>query len=153
MFKKEELKALKTAFWADFRNHMSGHRSVNGRKMNWLNYPSEIEFIYIRVDADGKGARFTLDIQAKDEGVRAIVWEQLYELKTLLEAEMGPGIWLEDHHTAHVAHMHRILWERTDLNFFDPSHKTAIFAFLEDRLLHFDAFYQEFKDILINLAT
>lgn len=153
MFKKEELKAMKTAFWADFRSHMSQHRSANGRRMNWLSYPSEIDFIYIRVDADGKGARFSFDIQAKDAGVRAIIWEQMYELKAVLESEMGTdGQWIEDCSSQYVPQFNRILWERTDLNFFHPEDKQEIFSFLEDRLVRFDAFYQEFKDILTNLA-
>lgn len=153
MYTKEELKNIKTAFWADFKAHMSPHRSVNGRRMNWLNYPSEIDFIYIRVDADAKGARFCFDIQAKDSGVRAIIWEQMYELKTVLESEMGSeGQWIENCSSPYVAQFNRILWERTDLNFFQPTDQNAIFTFLEDRLVHFDAFYQEFKDILINLA-
>ena len=122
--------------------------------MNWLNYPSEIPFIFIRLDADGKGARFVFDIQAKDEGIRAIIWEQMYELKAVLEAEMGTdGVWLENCSSPAVSQFNRILWERTDLSFFNPDDKKAIFAFFEDRLLHFDAFYQDFKDILTNLAN
>lgn len=154
MYKKEELKALKIQFWTDFKQYMSKIKSSNGRKMNWLNYPSEIPFIFIRVDADAKGARFMFDIQAKDAGVRAIVWEQLYELKAVMEAEMGTeGIWIERASSPTVSDFSRIIWERTDLNFFNPDNKTDIFAFLSDRLVRFDAFYQEFKDILIHLAS
>lgn len=154
MYTKEELKLLKTTFWADFRSHMSKHRSVNGRRMNWLNYPSELPFIHIRVDADDTGARFCFDIQAKDAGVRAIIWEQMTELKTVFEAEMGTdGEWIEHCKSPYIADFGRIIWERTDLNFFTLTDQNAIFTFLEDRLVHFDAFYQDFKDILVNLAS
>lgn len=154
MYTREELKAIRTAFWNDFKNYMSKHRSSNGRRMNWLNYPSEIPFIFIRLDADTKGARFMFDIQAKDEGIRAIIWEQMYELKVVLEAEMGTdGVWLENCSSPAVPQFNRILWERNDLNFFNPDDKKAIFAFFEDRLVQFDAFYQDFKDILTNLAN
>lgn len=154
MYTREELKSIRTAFWNDFKSYMSKHKSSNGRRMNWLNYPSEVPFIFIRLDADAKGARFLFDIQAKDEGVRAIIWEQMYELKNVLEAEMGTeGVWQENCSSPAVAQFNRISWERNDLNFFNPDDKKAIFAFFEDRLVHFDVFYQDFKDILTNLAN
>lgn len=153
MYSKEELKQLKTDFWNQFKVHMQKTRSSNGRRMNWLAYPSEVKDIYIRVDADAKGARLTFDIQGKDAGVRQILWEQLYELKTVLESEMGTdGVWIENASTPVVPVFNRIIWERTDLNFYKPEDHPEIINFLADRLIHFDAFYQEFKDILINLA-
>ncbi|ASS48833.1 MAG: hypothetical protein A3D31_06175 [Candidatus Fluviicola riflensis] len=152
MYSKEELKQIKTTFWSDFKSHMSKHRSVNGRKMNWLNYPSDVSFIHIRVDADGNGARFCFDIQAKDAGIRAIIWEQMHELKVVLEAEMGEAAWIENCSSPAIAQFNRIIWENTELNFFNPEHRTAIFTFLEDRLVHFDAFYQDFKEVVVNLV-
>ena len=153
MYSKEELKQLKTDFWNQFKVKMQKTRSSNGRRMNWLAYPSEVKNIYIRVDADGKGARLTFDIQGKDEGVRQILWEQLYELKVVMESEMGPeGTWIENTFSSSVPQFNRIIWERTDLNLFKTEDHAEIQNFLADRLIHFDAFYQEFKDILINLA-
>lgn len=153
MYSKEALKQLKTDFWNQFKVKMQKTRSSNGRRMNWLAYPSEVKNIYIRVDADGHGARLTFDIQGKDEGVRQILWEQLYELKVVMESEMGTeGTWIENTSSPSVPQFNRIIWERTDLNFFKPEDHVEIQNFLADRLIHFDAFYQEFKDILINLA-
>ncbi len=120
--------------------------------MNWLNYPSDVSFIHIRVDADGNGARFCFDIQAKDAGIRAIIWEQMHELKVVLEAEMGEAAWIENCSSPAIAQFNRIIWENTELNFFNPEHRTAIFTFLEDRLVHFDAFYQDFKEVVVNLV-
>jgi hypothetical protein len=153
MFTKEELKAHKTAFWQQFKTRMQNVRSSNGRKMNWINYPSEVEYIYVRLDADSKCARFMIDIQAKDEGIRAIIWEQLQELKAVMTSEMGSeGTWIEDAHSFHIPHFSRIEWILNGINFFEASDQEKIFDFLADRLICFDRFYQEFKDILINLA-
>lgn len=153
MYTKEELRQLRTDFWNQFKVKMQKVRSSNGRRMNWLAYPSEVKDIYIRIDADGKGARLTFDIQGKDEGVRQILWEQLQELKVVLESEMGPeGVWIERASSSSVSEFNRIIWERNDLNFFKQEDHPEIQRFLADRLIHFDAFYQEFKDILINLA-
>jgi hypothetical protein len=154
MYSKEELKTLKTNFWNTFKAKMSHKRSSNGRKMNWLNYPSEVPFIFIRLDTDHSGARLIFDIQSKDEGVRAIIWEQLYELKVVMESEMGSeGLWLENCSSPFVKSFNRIMWERKDLSFYRPEDHTEIMQFLEDRLIHFDIFYQDFKDVLTNLAN
>jgi len=154
MYNKEEVKAYKTTFWSGFKVYMSRTRSAAGYRMNWLNYPSGIKFIHIRTDADETGARFCFDIQAKDEGVRAVFWEQMQELRTVMESEMGTdGIWTEDCHSDAVPHFSRISWELKGVSIFNPEDYSEIFAFLEDRLVHFDAFYQDFKDILVNLAS
>ncbi|MDR0802023.1 DUF4268 domain-containing protein [Fluviicola sp.] len=153
MYTKDELRQFRTDFWNQFNLKMKKIKSSSGRKMNWLAYPSDVKDIYIRIDTDGKGARLTFDIQGKDEGVRQILWEQLQELKIVMESEMGTdGIWIENASSLSVPKFNRILWERNDLNFFKPEDHTEIQNFLADRLIHFDAFYQEFKDILINLA-
>ena len=111
--------------------------------------------VFFRVLIDrSRGARFCFDIQAKDPGVRAVIWEQMYELKAMLEAEMGTdGQWIENCSSPYVAQFNRIIWERTGLNFFRYEDQNEIFTFLEDRLIRFDAFYQDFKDILVNLAS
>lgn len=120
---------------------MSKTPAADGSRMNWLNYPSGIKFIHIRTDADENGARFTFDVQAKDEGVRSIFWEQMQELKVVMENEMGTdGIWLEDCSSAAVPHFSRILWERNGVSIFRREDYSEIFAFLEDRLVRFDAF-------------
>lgn len=153
MYSKDELKQLKTDFWNSFKTSMQKTRSASGRRINWISYPSEVKDIYIRLDTDQKGARLCFDIQGKDEGVRAIIWEQLMELKVVMEQEMGPdGVWLEQLSSPYVPEFNRIMWERTDLNFYKQEDHEEIQRFLKDRLIHFDAFYQEFKDILINLA-
>jgi len=154
MYKKEEVREIKTQFWSEFKSYMSGTRSSSGRAMNWLNYPSDIRFIYIRVDVDTTGARLYFDIQAKDEGVREIIWEQMYELKGMLEAAMGTkGQWIKDARSESVPAFNRIMWEYEGVSIFKPEDYPVIFAFLKDRLIHFDAFYQDFKDILVNLAS
>lgn len=153
MYSKEELREIRTEFWNDFKKHMQQFRSSNGRRMNWLNYPSEVPNVYIRLHADNHGIAFSFDIQGKDEGIRAILWEQMTELKVVLESEMGnDGEWLERTFSESVGEFSSIRWELNGLRFSNPKHKADIFTFFEDRLIKFDAFYQEFKDILINLA-
>lgn len=81
MLTREQQKQLNIEFWNEFRKFMSHFKSSNGKRINWLSYPSDVKNVYIRLQADGKGARLCLDIQPKDDGIRAIIWEQMTELK------------------------------------------------------------------------
>jgi hypothetical protein len=153
MFTKEERKERNTSFWADFKKVMRPYKSCNGRRMNWIGYPSDVKSIYIRMEIDQHSARLCFDIQAKDAGVRAILYEQMTELKKVLEATMTwETQWFENFQTKEGQTISRIYWESEPLNFFNDEDWPRIMEFLKDRLIEFDAFYQEFKDILIALA-
>lgn len=152
MLSKEELRLKNTAFWTDFRKYMNKVRSSSGRRMNWLSYPSDVKHIYIRMQADDKGARLCMDLQPKSESVREILWEQMTELKKVLENSMRhETIWIEKTTVEDGRTFSRIMWEDKNLNFYKEEDKEAIFEFLKKRILEFDEFYYEFKEILISL--
>lgn len=153
MFTKDEMKNLKTDFWNGFKKTMQNVKSANGRKMNWLNYPTDVKDIYLRCEADQHGARLCFDFQMKDAGIRQLFWEQMVELKKVLELETGTdAMWIENTSSFSVPQFNRIVWENPSLNFYNQANHPQIYAFLKERLIAFDKFYQEFKDILINLA-
>lgn len=153
MLTKEERKERNTAFWTDFKKYMRSFKSSNGRRMNWIGYPSDVKNIYIRMEIDSQSACLCFDIQSKDHGIRAILYEQMTELKKVLEATMNwETQWVEDYQTKEGLTISRILWESEPLNFYKDEDWPKIMEFLKDRLIEFDEFYQEFKDILVALA-
>jgi hypothetical protein len=152
MLSKEELKARKLEFWNTFRLRMSKIRSSNGRKMNWLSYPTDVKNIYLRLDADKTSARLSFDIQHKDAGIRAIIWEQMYELKkVLVDAMDEEGDWIEHCYSDSVPDFCRIEWKLEGVNFYNDADTEKIYAFFQEKLIKFDDFYQQFKDILVLL--
>lgn len=127
--------------------------SSNGKGINWVNYPSDVKDVYIRLEADTKCARFCFDIQPKDDGIRSILWEQMTELKAVMEAEMGPAtFWNEFDSVFNDRNVSRICWEILDANYVIEEDQIKMKAFLKEKLIQFDSFYQEFKEILILLA-
>ncbi len=153
MLSKEEKRERNSAFWTDFKIYMSRQKSITGKKISWLNYPTDIKYVFVRLETDRYGARVLFDIQAKDPGIREIMWEQMEELKQVMNSFMGDsGVWYAEYSTPQIDALCRIKWEITDVNYFVEADKERIFAFFKERLIAFDAFYQEFKDILINLA-
>ena len=153
MISKEELKERNGKFWTAFQKEMRNVRSSTGRRVNWINYPLGVKDAYLRMETTGKFTRFSFDIQPKDDGVRSILWEQMTELRVVLEDQMGSsGVWSEFDSVFAGRNVSRIYWERTDLNFYSDTDLPDILAFLKGKLIAFDAFYQEYKEILITLA-
>lgn len=152
MLSKEERKALNTAFWEGFRKEMRKIKSVNGRSINWINYPSDVKDIYIRLEADQSGARMCIDIQPKDDSIRSILWEQLTELRVVMEKEVGIAEWNEFDREFQGRNVSRVAWSLEDVNFYKEEDRIRIKDFLRSKLVQFDTFYQEYKEILILLA-
>jgi hypothetical protein len=152
MLSKEERKLKNQQFWSGFQSFMGKTRSVNGRKMNWINYPSDIKDIHIRLEVDSKFVRLCFDIQGKDPEIRALIYEQMTELKLVLETETIEKPHWEETYTHLGKTISRIYWERKGLNYFLEKDQEQIYIYLKERLLRFDAFYQEYKEILIALA-
>ncbi|MEN9400066.1 MAG: hypothetical protein RL632_1167 [Bacteroidota bacterium] len=153
MLGREEQKLRNSQFWEGFRNYIKKIPSSNGRRMNWLNYPSDVKGIYIRLQCDHLGARLCMDFQQKDPGIRAILWEQMTELKKLLEEAMKyPTRWDPDCMSPEGFAFGRIHWELEGKSFYKDEDWPEIYSFLCDRLVEFDEFYQEFKEILITLS-
>ncbi len=154
MLSKEALKEKNTAFWTDFRKAMNKQASSTGRQVNWINYPTSVNDVYVRMEVDAKGVRLCLDVQPKENGIRSIIWEQMTELKAIMQAEMGiEAIFDEESHFWNERLISRIKWEDNSLNYYNEEDVPKIIEFLKDKLMRFDKFYQEYKDILINLTN
>jgi hypothetical protein len=153
MLSKEELKLKNTLFWNGFKKFMQKYKSSNGKRMNWVSYPSDVKNVYIRLYTDSKVARLSFEIQPKDNSVREIIWEQMIELKKVMEASLKyETIWDEKTYSDKGKIYSRIYWELSGVNYFNEEDHSRIYDFLKDRLLEFDEFYQEFKEILISLT-
>ena len=76
------------------------------------------------------------------------------ELKVVLEEiTVEKPTWIENHYYLNKQYISRIVWENNLLNFYKSEHRDLIYTFLAERLLKFDLFYQEYKEILIALAN
>ena len=153
MLSKEARKERNEKFWSGFKEYMRGTLSTTGKRVNWLNYKTEVQDTYLRLICDGKTTAVCYDIQFKDAGIKAIFWEQLGELKKVLEASMEQTTtWNEEFTTKEGLVIGRIYWELENANFYNDDDWEKIYSIFKKRLIEFDAFYQEFKDILIALV-
>ena len=153
MLNKGELRERNIQFWSEFKEYLRPAISSNGRRINWLSYPTGVKFLYLRMECDKTGARLNFDIQAKDPAIREIVWEQMEELKKVLTDSMGgdAGEWNFNQSSPDIDSFARITWELKGVNFFVEADHPEIYQFLKEKIIAFDEFYQNYKDILINL--
>tara|TARA_B100000508_G_scaffold24343_1_gene17488 strand:- start:18593 stop:19057 length:465 start_codon:yes stop_codon:yes gene_type:complete len=152
MFSKEERKAIHTSFWKRFKSKATQHKNAEGKRINWLNYPTKLKQIYIRLHADNNLARFSIEIQDKDPGIRDLIWEQFEELKKVLENEMpATGVWNKNAFNAANQPIYRISWEIENVNMYDRKDEEKIFNFFIDHLHGFDRFYVDFREVLFGL--
>lgn len=152
MFSKEEKSALNHSFWDEFKNSMKKSSTQVQRRVNWLQYPTYLKHTYLRLIFDQDQAAVCYDIQFKDKEIRSLFWEQLSELKILLEQSMGsPTIWIQNLETKEGLTISRVKWQDSDLCLYKKKDWKKAQFFIKNRLLEFDKFYQEYKEILINL--
>jgi hypothetical protein len=154
MLTKEERKNHNIAFWNDFRIFMKPIQSESEKRINWLNYPTKVKYLFLRLEATTNFVALNFDIQPKDEGIREIIWEQMTELKAVLTHAMNgdAGTWIELEHNSTTGDFSRIQWKLEHVNYYNPSDKEKIFTFYKEKLVGFDDFYSNFSEILILLA-
>ena len=70
---------------------MKKHKSLDGKRIKWLNYPTRVKHVYTRLNVDKKIASLYIDLQHKDDEIRELYYEQFLELKTVFTNILGDG--------------------------------------------------------------
>ena len=152
MFSKEEKHEMNVEFWNGFKHYMKNQKSSVLPRVNWLSYPTNLKHTYVRLHCDGGLSALYYDIQFKDKEIRALFWEQRIELKSLFnKQESHTSNWHEHFKTIDGLHISRIEWTHDEWSLYRQKDWRKIYRFFKERLLEFDLFYQEYKEILINL--
>jgi hypothetical protein len=153
MLSKEAQKEWNIRFWNGFKNEMKSFSSSNGKRINWLTYPTDVKNVYLRMVCGKDFVAVNFDIQFNDQGIRDIVWEQMEELKGLINTQMNyPSEWNRGIQTKEGLIIDQISWKLENTNYLHEDSWGNIYDFLKNRIISFDKFHQEFKDILINLV-
>lgn len=151
MFSKAEKKQMNIAFWDGFKQYMKSSKSSVLPRVNWLSYPTDLKHTYLRLFCNETTSALRFDIQLKDEDIRMLFWDQLIELKTLINKTMNTEtLWVKNIEVD-GALISRIQWESNEWSLYNTKDWRKIYRYLKERLLEFDLFYQEYKEILINL--
>jgi hypothetical protein len=107
-----------------------------------------VKDIFVRLEADNKGARFFIDFQHKDAEVRALVWEQLGELKMLLHSELGEDlIWHDSFYKEDGSEISRVELRLDRGSLYEKTTWPELLGFFKSSLVRFDSFWANCFDI------
>lgn len=140
-------------FWITFGKYMAPVPSYWGTKTNWINYKTGIKDMYLKMDATGKTTRIGIELTHKDEGLRDLFYEQLQEFKLLIAQAMDEE-WIWDQNTFNESgkKISRIYIEIHG-NIFVKDEWGEMFGFLKKRLIAFDEFWSDAKDVFKALES
>ena len=84
MYSKQEASQLRQEFWTVFGKYMLPILSVEGEKVNWINYKTGEKNIYFKMDADNKTATISIQLNHPDKEIRSLYFQQFIALKKIL---------------------------------------------------------------------
>ena len=151
MFTKEEASRFKTEFWTAFGVIMKPHFSASGFRINWINYKTGLKDIVFKFDADKKSTSIAIQLKHKDDGIRALYWEQFLEFKTLFQSIMEEEWIWDDNLIDKFGSSYSSISIRIDGNIFDQDKWQNMFAFLKPRLIKLDEFWDDGQEMFKSL--
>lgn len=147
MYSKQQASSIKQKFWLRFGQYMRPVKSANDETVNWINYRTGIKHIYFRMDADNRQASIAIEINHPDPMMRQQYFEQLQQLRTILEQEAGEEWEWELHRSDdHGNTISRISKSLTKTNIFNEADWPALISFLKPRIIALDRFWEMVKE-------
>ena len=151
MYSKEESKSLKKEFWTSFGVYMKKYNKLYHNKIRWVNYKTSCKDIYFRLDADKKGAYFSIDLQHREESMRALFYEQFTELKAVITDEFKSELIWEEFYSTPYGDFSRIYCDLHSVSIFNKNNWQEMFQFLEQNIVNAHDFWEDFGEIFKNL--
>lgn len=142
MYSREEAKRIKESFWTSFGQYLSVIPGADGGKVTWVNYKTGIRFLFFRMDAGNKTAQIAIEIANPDAGIRALIFEQFLQYKTLLEEELGEEwVWDAEYDDEYGKPKARIFMEIPNVSVFRKEDWPALITFFKPRIMALDSFW------------
>lgn len=153
MYKKDEIKGLKSAFWQKFDERMKKIRSVNnGNKINWQHYRSNINHVYFRLETNENDVKLCIDLQHRDKGIRELFFEQFIEVKKVMQSFFKDElVFEENYHHPNGLEISRIYVELKNTHYLNENNHDIVIQFFERSLRSLDKFWTEYKDLFFQL--
>ncbi|MFT5337200.1 MAG: hypothetical protein ACI9YL_001202 [Luteibaculaceae bacterium] len=147
MFSKQEAKSLREAFWTGFGKITRPHLSSGGYRVNWVNYRTGIKGVSFHLWATPKKCGFAIDVEHPSMDIRELQWEQLLELKKVIESETGPLIWEPLFERENGKVISRAYLEIDGVNVYDNTTWPRMMPLLKKGIFGLDRFWVNFGDI------
>jgi len=152
MFSREEKKDLNTSFFQLFTQRMSRHKSLGGGGSRWESYSTGVRGIFFRL-LTFPAVGLAIDLQFKDEEIRALFYDQFEEFKAMLSRHMGEEVIYEPRTMLDSGVPISRIWVKLEgAHFYDQEQWPAIIDFYEVKLLALDEFWALGGEVIKGLA-
>jgi hypothetical protein len=141
MYSKEESAQLRKEFWTSFGKSFP-------RK--WILYNTQIKGFSFKFVANKKQAMVCLDIESFDKGKNQLLFEQVYELKSILIEDYLPTVIFDENFTLESGkNIHRIYVNLPEkFNIHNKNTWQKAFVFFNEKMNQFEDFYEDFEDFI-----
>ena len=140
MFSKEESRLIRQEFWTSFGKSFP-------RK--WLLYNTKIKGLSFKFHFDTKKALVALDLE-DDLDNRINCWEKLVALKSILRDKYLPNAIFEEEYYLdngkEISRIYVLLEQKASIHNKNTWQQTM--EFFNNKMLLFEAFFDEYKDII-----
>jgi hypothetical protein len=145
MFTREEASRIREEFWTAFGKYMSPILSLEGMKVNWVNYHTRVKNVYFRMDAGPKSGVISISIEHTDLDIQQLYFEQFLELRTILHATLEEEWEWQLHLQLNGRVISRIYRELPGVSVFDKDHWPDLISFFKPRIIALDSFWENAK--------
>jgi hypothetical protein len=146
MYSKDEAARIRQSFWTTFGQYIAPQLSADGLKINWINYKTGLKHVYFRMNAANRSADIAIVINHPDTGVQELFYEQFFELKQILHAEMGEEwTWSMHEYDENGRIISRIYKEIRDISIFNRNDWPVLISFFKPRIIALDEFWSVAK--------
>lgn len=144
MYTRHEASQLRQEFWTAFGLYMAPVPSAEGEKIAWVNYKTGEKFCFFKMDAGNRSASIAVELHHPDAAVRHLFFDQLYQLKPALEAQLGEAWqWQREATNEQGKACSRVWCELCDVSVFRKSDWPLLVSFFKPRITALDAFWSE----------
>lgn len=143
MFSKAEAQKIKKEFWTAF---------AEAYPRKWLLYNTKIKDVTFKFYVDNKKAQVMLDIEPKEDEKRAVYFEKIESLKTILLEEFLPdAVFEKNFYLENGKAISRVWVELNGISLYNMASWAAIFRFFNINMDSFERFFYEYEDYIRDL--
>lgn len=145
-YTREEASKITQSFWTSFGRYMQPVMSAEGLPVTWINYKTGINGISFKMDADRDQAIIMIQLSQSSTEQRHAHFEQLQQLKSILEEALGENDWFWKADREVNGRMVSTVSKTLEgVNILRQTDWPTIISFLKPRIIALDAFWSMVK--------
>lgn len=116
--------------------------SINGEKINWLNYNTCLKNVFFRMEAGSDSAFVAIEITHSDTDIQQLYFKQFLQMKSMLHSSLKEEwVWQMHAIDENGKTISRIFKEHDRVNIFNKDDWPSLISFFKLRIIALDQFW------------